>query len=59
MELVPEDFNFMSLMEQTSTSEGWIYGTYLTTGCSGPLLKTTLPRLMCAASGSFMDLTQS
>ncbi|EDL95238.1 similar to RIKEN cDNA 2810457I06 (predicted) [Rattus norvegicus] len=27
----------MSPMEQTSTSEGWIYGTSLTTGCSGLL----------------------
>ncbi|XP_023413982.2 ubiquitin-associated and SH3 domain-containing protein B isoform X2 [Loxodonta africana] len=37
LELVPGDFIFMSPMEQTSTSEGWIYGTSLTTGCSGLL----------------------
>ena len=37
LELVPGDFVFMSPMEQTSTSEGWIYGTSLTTGCSGLL----------------------
>ncbi|XP_028666079.1 ubiquitin-associated and SH3 domain-containing protein B-like [Erpetoichthys calabaricus] len=37
LELVPGDFIFMSPMEQTTTSEGWIYGTSLTTGCSGLL----------------------
>lgn len=37
LELVPGDFIFMSPMEQTSTSEGWVYGTSLTTGCSGLL----------------------
>ncbi|XP_009075617.1 PREDICTED: ubiquitin-associated and SH3 domain-containing protein B, partial [Acanthisitta chloris] len=37
LELVPGDFIFMSPVEQTSTSEGWIYGISLTTGCSGLL----------------------
>lgn len=37
LELSPGDFIFMSPMEQTSTSEGWVYGTSLSTGCSGLL----------------------
>ncbi|KAG8434635.1 hypothetical protein GDO86_012846 [Hymenochirus boettgeri] len=37
LELVPGDFIFMSPVEQTITSEGWIYGTSLSTGCSGLL----------------------
>lgn len=37
LELVPGDFIFMSPVEQTSTSEGWIYGSSLATGCSGLL----------------------
>ncbi|KAM4652613.1 ubiquitin-associated and SH3 domain-containing protein B [Discoglossus pictus] len=37
LELVPGDFIFMSPVEQTSTSEGWIFGTSLATGCSGLL----------------------
>ncbi|XP_069470183.1 ubiquitin-associated and SH3 domain-containing protein B [Ambystoma mexicanum] len=37
LELVPGDFIFMTPVEQTSTSEGWIYGTSLATGCSGLL----------------------
>lgn len=37
LELVPGDFIFMSPVEQTSTSEGWIYGISLATGCSGLL----------------------
>ncbi|XP_072835288.2 ubiquitin-associated and SH3 domain-containing protein B isoform X1 [Pogona vitticeps] len=37
LELVPGDFIFMSPVEQITTSEGWIYGTSLTTGCSGLL----------------------
>ncbi|XP_053125551.1 ubiquitin-associated and SH3 domain-containing protein B isoform X3 [Hemicordylus capensis] len=37
LELVPGDFIFMSPVEQITTSEGWIYGTSLATGCSGLL----------------------
>ncbi|XP_073513487.1 ubiquitin-associated and SH3 domain-containing protein B isoform X1 [Phyllobates terribilis] len=37
LELVPGDFIFMSPVEQTNTSEGWIYGSSLATGCSGLL----------------------
>ncbi|CAI5795263.1 ubiquitin-associated and SH3 domain-containing protein B [Podarcis muralis] len=37
LELVPGDFIFMSPVEQVTTSEGWIYGTSLATGCSGLL----------------------
>ncbi|XP_069750815.1 ubiquitin-associated and SH3 domain-containing protein B-like isoform X2 [Narcine bancroftii] len=37
LELVQGDFVFMSPIEQSSTSEGWIYGTSLATGCSGLL----------------------
>uniref|UniRef100_UPI00398F4B0C ubiquitin-associated and SH3 domain-containing protein B-like isoform X2 n=1 Tax=Pristiophorus japonicus TaxID=55135 RepID=UPI00398F4B0C len=37
LELVQGDFIFMSSIEQSSTSEGWIYGTSLATGCSGLL----------------------
>ncbi|OCT70508.1 ubiquitin-associated and SH3 domain-containing protein B [Xenopus laevis] len=37
LELVPGDYIFMSPVEQTSTSEGWIYGSSLATGCSGLL----------------------
>ncbi|KAG8568200.1 hypothetical protein GDO81_013916 [Engystomops pustulosus] len=37
LELAPGDFIFMSPGEQTNTSEGWIYGSSLATGCSGLL----------------------
>uniref|UniRef100_A0A7N8XGI9 Ubiquitin associated and SH3 domain containing Bb n=1 Tax=Mastacembelus armatus TaxID=205130 RepID=A0A7N8XGI9_9TELE len=37
LELVPGDFIFMSTVDQSSTSEGWVYGTSLTTGLSGLL----------------------
>ncbi|XP_055516535.1 ubiquitin-associated and SH3 domain-containing protein B-like isoform X1 [Leucoraja erinacea] len=37
LELVQGDFIFMSPIEQSSTSEGWIYGTSLASGCSGLL----------------------
>ncbi|XP_075046521.1 ubiquitin-associated and SH3 domain-containing protein B isoform X2 [Mixophyes fleayi] len=37
LELVPGDFIFMSPVEQTVASEGWIYGSSLATGCSGLL----------------------
>ncbi|XP_041030275.1 ubiquitin-associated and SH3 domain-containing protein B-like [Carcharodon carcharias] len=37
LELVQGDYIFMSPLEQSSTSEGWIYGTSLATGCSGLL----------------------
>uniref|UniRef100_A0A672YKN2 Ubiquitin-associated and SH3 domain-containing protein B-like n=1 Tax=Sphaeramia orbicularis TaxID=375764 RepID=A0A672YKN2_9TELE len=37
LELVPGDFIFMSPVEQSSASEGWVYGTSLGTGLSGLL----------------------
>lgn len=37
LDLTPGDFIFMPPVEQTTTSEGWIYGTSLATGCSGLL----------------------
>ena len=37
LELVPGDFVFMSPMDQSSTSEGWVNGTSLATGLSGLL----------------------
>ncbi|XP_047246554.1 ubiquitin-associated and SH3 domain-containing protein B-like isoform X1 [Girardinichthys multiradiatus] len=37
LELAPGDYIFTSSMDQTSTSEGWVYGTSLATGLSGLL----------------------
>ncbi|KAM8927235.1 ubiquitin-associated and SH3 domain-containing protein B isoform 2-T2 [Pelodytes ibericus] len=37
LELVPGDYIFMSPVEQVNTSEGWIHGSSLATGCSGLL----------------------
>lgn len=37
LELVPGDFVFMSPVDQSSTSEGWVYGTSLASGLSGLL----------------------
>ncbi|XP_060769306.1 ubiquitin-associated and SH3 domain-containing protein B [Neoarius graeffei] len=37
LELVPGDFIFMSPVEQGSASEGWVYGTSMSTGLSGLL----------------------
>ncbi|XP_071757359.1 ubiquitin-associated and SH3 domain-containing protein B isoform X2 [Centroberyx gerrardi] len=37
LELVPGDFIFMSPVEQSSASEGWVYGSSLGTGLSGLL----------------------
>uniref|UniRef100_A0A8C5QLZ9 Ubiquitin-associated and SH3 domain-containing protein B n=1 Tax=Leptobrachium leishanense TaxID=445787 RepID=A0A8C5QLZ9_9ANUR len=37
LELVPGDYIFMSPAEQSNTSEGWIHGTSLNTGCTGLL----------------------
>lgn len=37
LELVPGDFIFMSAVEQSSASEGWVYGSSLGTGLSGLL----------------------
>lgn len=37
LELAPGDFIFMSPVEQTTASEGWVYGTSLGTGMSGLL----------------------
>ncbi|KAK7925537.1 hypothetical protein WMY93_007847 [Mugilogobius chulae] len=37
LELAPGDFIFMSPVEQSTASEGWVYGTSLATGLSGLL----------------------
>uniref|UniRef100_A0A671QVK6 Ubiquitin-associated and SH3 domain-containing protein B-like n=1 Tax=Sinocyclocheilus anshuiensis TaxID=1608454 RepID=A0A671QVK6_9TELE len=37
LELVPSDFIFMSSTEQATASEGWVYGTSMSTGLSGLL----------------------
>ncbi|TKS81468.1 Ubiquitin-associated and SH3 domain-containing protein B [Collichthys lucidus] len=37
LELVPGDFVFTSPVDQSSTSEGWVYGTSLASGLSGLL----------------------
>ncbi|XP_016386723.1 ubiquitin-associated and SH3 domain-containing protein B-like [Sinocyclocheilus rhinocerous] len=37
LELVPGDFIFMSSTEQATASEGWVYGTSMSTGLSGLL----------------------
>ncbi|CAN9510970.1 unnamed protein product [Ophioblennius macclurei] len=37
LELLPGDFVFMSPVDQSSTSEGWVYGSSLATGLSGLL----------------------
>uniref|UniRef100_A0A8C6SFA2 Ubiquitin-associated and SH3 domain-containing protein B n=1 Tax=Neogobius melanostomus TaxID=47308 RepID=A0A8C6SFA2_9GOBI len=37
LELAPGDFIFMSPVEQSTASEGWVYGTSLGTGLSGLL----------------------
>ncbi|XP_049598309.1 ubiquitin-associated and SH3 domain-containing protein B isoform X2 [Syngnathus scovelli] len=44
LELVPGDFIFMSPMEQSSASEGWVYGTSLGTGLSGLLPENYVSR---------------
>uniref|UniRef100_A0A8P4G3T6 Ubiquitin-associated and SH3 domain-containing protein B n=1 Tax=Dicentrarchus labrax TaxID=13489 RepID=A0A8P4G3T6_DICLA len=44
LELMPGDFIFMSPVEQTSASEGWVYGTSLGTGLSGLLPENYVSR---------------
>ncbi|XP_031428330.1 ubiquitin-associated and SH3 domain-containing protein B isoform X1 [Clupea harengus] len=44
LELVPGDFIFMSPVEQSSASEGWVYGTSLGTGLSGLLPENYVSR---------------
>uniref|UniRef100_A0AAR2KIE5 Ubiquitin associated and SH3 domain containing Bb n=1 Tax=Pygocentrus nattereri TaxID=42514 RepID=A0AAR2KIE5_PYGNA len=44
LELVPGDFVFTSSVEQMSTSEGWVYGTSLSTGVSGLLPENYVSR---------------
>lgn len=44
LELVPGDFIFMSPVEQGSASEGWVYGTSLSTGLSGLLPENYVDR---------------
>ncbi|XP_017557277.1 ubiquitin-associated and SH3 domain-containing protein B [Pygocentrus nattereri] len=44
LELAPNDFIFMSSMEQGSASEGWVYGTSMSTGLSGLLPENYVSR---------------
>uniref|UniRef100_A0A672FSA8 Ubiquitin associated and SH3 domain containing Ba n=1 Tax=Salarias fasciatus TaxID=181472 RepID=A0A672FSA8_SALFA len=44
LELVQGDFIFMSPVEQTTASEGWVYGTSLGTGLSGLLPENYVSR---------------
>lgn len=44
LELAPGDFIFMSSMEQGSASEGWVYGTSMSTGLSGLLPENYVSR---------------
>uniref|UniRef100_A0A4W3HKA0 Ubiquitin associated and SH3 domain containing Bb n=1 Tax=Callorhinchus milii TaxID=7868 RepID=A0A4W3HKA0_CALMI len=44
LELAQGDFIFMSPVEQSTTSEGWIYGTSLGNGCSGLLPENYIAR---------------
>uniref|UniRef100_A0A667YPS8 Ubiquitin associated and SH3 domain containing Bb n=1 Tax=Myripristis murdjan TaxID=586833 RepID=A0A667YPS8_9TELE len=44
LELVPGDFVFMSPVDQSSASEGWVYGTSLATGLSGLLPENYVTR---------------
>uniref|UniRef100_A0A7N8YNW2 Ubiquitin associated and SH3 domain containing Ba n=1 Tax=Mastacembelus armatus TaxID=205130 RepID=A0A7N8YNW2_9TELE len=44
LELVTGDFIFMSPMEQSTASEGWVYGTSLGTGLSGLLPENYVSR---------------
>ncbi|CAL8359997.1 unnamed protein product [Merluccius merluccius] len=44
LELVPGDFVFMSPMEQSGASEGWVHGSSLATGLSGLLPENYISR---------------
>ncbi|KAG1958799.1 ubiquitin-associated and SH3 domain-containing protein B [Pimephales promelas] len=44
LELVPSDFIFMSSIEQITASEGWVYGTSMSTGLSGLLPENYVSR---------------
>uniref|UniRef100_H2UZ97 Ubiquitin associated and SH3 domain containing B n=1 Tax=Takifugu rubripes TaxID=31033 RepID=H2UZ97_TAKRU len=44
LELMPGDFIFMSPVEQSTVSEGWVYGTSLATGLSGLLPENYINR---------------
>uniref|UniRef100_A0A8C8A113 Ubiquitin associated and SH3 domain containing Ba n=1 Tax=Oryzias sinensis TaxID=183150 RepID=A0A8C8A113_9TELE len=44
LELLPGDFIFMSPVEQSTASEGWVYGTSLGTGLSGLLPENYVSR---------------
>lgn len=44
LELVQGDFIFMSSVEQSTASEGWVYGTSLGTGLSGLLPENYVSR---------------
>ncbi|KAL6463811.1 hypothetical protein MHYP_G00282020 [Metynnis hypsauchen] len=63
LELAPNDFIFMSSMEQGSASEGWVYGTSMSTGLSGLLPENYVSRAdecdtwVLHASHSFLNCT--
>ncbi|XP_017568530.1 ubiquitin associated and SH3 domain containing Bb isoform X1 [Pygocentrus nattereri] len=65
LELVPGDFVFTSSVEQMSTSEGWVYGTSLSTGVSGLLPENYVSRAdecdtwVCHGSHSFFSASPS
>ncbi|XP_053546080.1 ubiquitin-associated and SH3 domain-containing protein B isoform X2 [Bombina bombina] len=60
LELVPGDYIFMSPAEQTSTSEGWIFGTSLATGCSGLLPENYITKAdECGTSYSLLNTSHS
>ncbi|XP_059404240.1 ubiquitin-associated and SH3 domain-containing protein B-like [Carassius carassius] len=63
LELVPGDFIFMSSIEQATASEGWVYGTSMSTGLSGLLPENYVNRAdecdtwVLHGSFSFLNLT--
>uniref|UniRef100_A0A672YLT9 Ubiquitin-associated and SH3 domain-containing protein B-like n=1 Tax=Sphaeramia orbicularis TaxID=375764 RepID=A0A672YLT9_9TELE len=57
LELVPGDFIFMSPVEQSSASEGWVYGTSLGTGLSGLLPENYVNRADESDTWVFMPVT--
>uniref|UniRef100_A0A8C9XZ40 Ubiquitin associated and SH3 domain containing B n=1 Tax=Sander lucioperca TaxID=283035 RepID=A0A8C9XZ40_SANLU len=69
LELVPGDFIFMSSVEQSSASEGWLYGTSLGSGLSGLLPENYVNRAdesdtwvvhgLCSLPSSFHSLPTS
>ncbi|XP_018954195.1 ubiquitin-associated and SH3 domain-containing protein B-like [Cyprinus carpio] len=63
LELVPGDFIYMSSIEQATASEGWVYGTSMSTGLSGLLPENYVNRAdecdtwVCHGSYSFLNVT--